>query len=142
MKHSVIYEPHDGMEHSIFSSPTLLPQGSRLRVSLKREGELHFGSTSEYLAIYLHLIEKQKYCVYAWFNFTCNPWDKSSPSGLEVGNCLKWSCPEGSGGGGVGENDEIIIFSLFSEVCVISCAVYTMAADSKTTYENMSFCSL
>ena len=102
---------------------------------------MHFGSTLEYLSIYynkqiLHLIETQKYCVYAWFNFTCNPWDKSSPSGLEVGNCLKWSCPEGSGGGGGGgggggveENDEIIIFSLFSEVCVISCAVYTMAAD-------------
>ena len=27
------------------------------------------------------------------------PWDKSSPSGLGVGNCLKQSCPGGKVGG-------------------------------------------
>ena len=29
-----------------------------------------------------------------------NPGDKSSPSSLGVGNCLKWSCPGESGEGG------------------------------------------
>ena len=29
-----------------------------------------------------------------------NPWDKSCPLGLGVGNCLKQSCPGGMGGGG------------------------------------------
>ena len=36
------------------------------------------------------------------------PWDKSSPSGLGVGNCLKQSCPGGMVGGANKKN----IFSL------------------------------
>ena len=40
-----------------------------------------------------------------------NPWDKSCPLGLGVGNSLKQSCPGGMGGGEVGSNKNNI-FSL------------------------------
>ena len=40
-----------------------------------------------------------------------NPGDKSSPSGLGVGNCLKGSCPGGRGGG-VNRKYKFLVVSL------------------------------
>ena len=60
-----------------------------------------------------------------------NPRDKSSPSSPGVGNCLKRSCP-GRGVGG-GANQKFLLFDFAKYVSFL--AVYTMAADLKTTKE-------
>ena len=69
-----------------------------------------------------------------------NPRDKFSSLGPGLGNCLKRSFPGGRGGGG-GANRKYLLFDFAKYVS--SCAVWTMAADLKTTYfQNGFLCAL
>ena len=76
-------------------------------------------------------------------NFSCYhplPPTSQQPPGQVQPFGPKWSCPRGRGGGGWGSvGNKNISFLWFCEVLVISRAVYTMAADLKTTFRKQEF---